>query len=252
MIGKTIAHYRVTDLIGKGGMGEVYRAIDTKLGREVALKVLPAELALDPDRRRRFEKEARAIAALQHPNIVTIYAVDEFGGVPFLTMELVEGRNLSDSTASDGSLESLLRIAVPLTDAVSCAHEKGIAHRDLKPANVMLDTHRRVKVLDFGLAKLFAPPSDPGDDTVLPDATLTQDGTVLGTPTYMSPEQAEGKATDPRSDVFSLGIILYELATGRVPFQGSSSMATIAAILTETPSPITEVRPDLPKISRAS
>ena len=247
MIGKTLAHYEITGHLGKGGMGDVFRARDTKLDREVALKVLPPNAARDPERRRRFEKEAKAVAALQHPNIVTIYSVDEVDGVHFLTMELVDGRTLREHVAGDRlSVDSFFELAIPLTDAVSCAHAKGIIHRDLKPTNVMLDGKGRLKVLDFGLAKLLEPVPLTDDETVLVNE-VTQAGTVMGTAAYMSPEQAEGKIIDLRSDVFSLGIILHELATGKAPFRGSSPMATIAAILTETPPMATQIRPDFPE-----
>jgi len=247
MLGKTLGHYEILDKIGAGGMGDVYRALDTKLDREVALKVLPPNAARDPERRRRFEKEAKAVAALQHPNIVTIHSVDEVDGVHFLTMELVDGRTLSEHVAGDRlSSDAYFELVIPLTDAVSSAHAKGIIHRDLKPTNVMLDAEGRLKILDFGLAKLLEPVPEVDDETVLVN-TMTQAGTVMGTAAYMSPEQAEGKTVDPRSDVFSLGIILYELATGEAPFRGASSMATMAAILTETPPMVTQIRPDFPE-----
>jgi serine/threonine protein kinase len=246
LIGKTLAHYEITDLLGKGGMGAVYRALDTKLDREVALKVLPRDAAADPERRKRFDQEAKAVAALRHPNIVTIHTVEEVEGVRFLTMELVDGQTLATHVGGKRlSTDAFLELAIPLADAVSAAHEKNIIHRDLKPTNIMLDEKGRLKVLDFGLAKLIEPAPDEDDETVLAKA-MTQAGTVVGTAAYMSPEQAEGRNVDPRSDVFSLGIILYELATGGAPFRGTSMMATIAAILTETPSEVTQVRRDLP------
>ncbi len=246
MIGTTLGHYKILDAIGAGGMGAVYRALDTKLDREVALKVLPRDAAADPERRRRFDQEAKAVAALRHPNIVTIYSVEEIEGVPFLTMELVDGQTLAAHVVGKRlSTDAFLEFAIPLADAVSSAHEKGIIHRDLKPANIMLDAEGRLKVLDFGLAKLIEPTPNEDDATVLAKA-MTKTGTVMGTAAYMSPEQAEGRNVDPRSDVFSLGIILYELATGSAPFQGTSVMATIAAILTATPLEVTQARPDLP------
>ena len=192
-------------------MGEVYRARDTKLGREVAVKVLPEALSGDVERLARFEREARSLAAVNHPNIVTIYSVEEAGGVRLLAMELVEGRTLDLVTPSGGlPLSKFFEIAMPMADALSAAHERGIVHRDLKPANVMITREGRVKVLDFGLAKLEATDSDP-NATDMPTesrAQLTGEGTVFGTVAYMSPEQARGGKLDARSDVFSLGVVL--------------------------------------------
>lgn len=251
MIGKTLAHYEVVEKLGSGGMGEVYRARDTKLNRDVALKVLPAEMARAPRRLNRFEREARAVAALKHPNIVTIYSVEEVDGVHFLTMELVEGQTLSDILRRSGlPLDRFFDLAIPLVDAVSSAHAKGITHRDLKPANVMIDEEGRLKVLDFGLAKLLETEkesAEPQAVTVALDTSPTQEGWILGTAAYMSPEQAEGKSVDHRSDIFSLGIIFYEMITGQRPFQGDSNASTISSILRDTPTSITELKPNLPR-----
>ena len=248
MIGTTLSHFRITAKLGEGGMGEVYRAEDTKLGREVALKVLPEEMASDPDRLERFQREAKTIAALNHPNIVTIFSVEEADGAHFLTMELVEGKTLADLVPSAGlGLECFFEFATPIADALSSAHARGIVHRDLKPTNVMvMDEDQRVKVLDFGLAKLAAGESADGS-TQLPTEALTQEGIIVGTPHYMSPEQAKGEAVDQRSDIFSLGVMLYEMATGRRPFQGASSIELLSSVLKDTPPPVTDVKPELPR-----
>ncbi len=248
MIGRTLAHYTVTAKIGEGGMGEVYRATDSRLKRQVALKVLPAAVAADPSRLARFQREAEAVAALNHPNIVTIYSVEEAEGVHLLTMELVEGQSLDHCLPPDGfPLADLLRIGVSLADALQAAHEAGIVHRDLKPANVMLTKQGRVKVLDFGLAKTAAEePADPGATRAL-GAPLTGEGMVLGTVPYMAPEQLQGKAVDARTDLFALGVVLYELATGTRPFEGGSFPEIMASILKEEPAPVTERRRELPE-----
>src|ERR1700720_1802908 len=192
LVGRVLAHYKITAAIGAGGMGEVYRAADTKLGRDVALKVLPAEMARDPERLARFQREARAVAALNHPNVVTLYSVEESDSVHFLTMELIEGQPLDRLIPADGlAVERIVEIAGALAEALAAAHEKGIVHRDLKPANVMVTTEGRVKVLDFGLAKDVGA-SDPADATLTSDHR-TQAGMVMGTPAYMSPEQVSGR-----------------------------------------------------------
>ena len=225
MIGRTLGHYRIASRLGKGGMGEVYLAEDTKLGRRVALKVLPAEVAGDPERRRRFEREAQAVAALNHPNIVMVHSVEEAEGVHFITVELVEGQTLSQLIPRDGlPLGRFFDLAVPLADAISAAHEQGITHRDLKPENVMVTGEGRVKVLDFGLAKLTEGVAAGEAAAERPTATATEPGKILGTVAYMSPEQAQGKPVDHRSDVFSLGVVLYVMATGRrLPLANSST-----------------------------
>ena len=243
--GTKLGPYEIQSPLGAGGMGEVYRATDAKLGRDVALKVLPAEMAHDPERLARFRREAKALAQLDHPNIVTIYSVEEFDGVHFLTMQLVEGLPL-DRLIGPSSLpvEQIIEIAEGLADALAAAHEKGIVHRDLKPANVMVTNEGRVKVLDFGLAKDFRG-SNLGDAT-LTSASQTQVGVVMGTPAYMSPEQTSGRPLDHRSDIFSLGVLLYEMSTGRRPFEGTSSAELVSSILRDTPPPVTDMRPDLP------
>ena len=226
-------------------MGEVYRATDTKLGREVALKVLPPDVASDPERLARFQREARAVAALNHPNVVTLYSVEESDGVHFLTMELIEGEPLNRLIPANGlPVERILEITGALAEALAAAHEKGIVHRDLKPANVMVTTEGRVKILDFGLAKdVNAEPSDGATQT---SAGLTQAGIVMGTPAYMSPEQVSGRTLDHRTDIFSLGVILHEMATGQRPFKGTSAAELVSSILRDSPPLVTDVRADLP------
>jgi Tol biopolymer transport system component/serine/threonine protein kinase len=246
--GSRLGPYEILSLLGSGGMGEVYRARDPRLGRDVAIKVLPAAFSADADRLRRFEQEARAAAALNHPNIVTIHSVEEANGLRFLTMELVEGKPLSDLIPKNGMpLDRLLNIATPLASALSAAHSKGITHRDLKPANVMIGAEGQVKILDFGLAKLREAAPAEVDMTGLATEPITSEGRIVGTVAYMSPEQAEGKSIDPRSDIFSLGVILYELATGERPFKGDTTISTITSILRDTPRPITELNHTLPR-----
>ncbi len=243
--GTKLGSYEIRSPLGAGGMGEVYRATDTKLGRDVALKVLPAEMAQDSERLGRFRREAKVLAQLDHPNIVTIYSVEESEGVHFLTMQLVEGLPLDRLICQTGlPVEQILEIAQALADALAAAHEKGIVHRDLKPANVMVTKEGRLKVLDFGLAKDIRR-SDLGDATMTSDSR-TQVGVVMGTPAYMSPEQTSGRPLDHRTDIFSLGVLLYEMATGKRPFQGGSSAELVSAILRDTPPAVTDSRPDLP------
>lgn len=248
MIGKTLAHYEILAKIGRGGMGEVYRALDKKLDREVALKVLPTDMAHDPGRLERFEREAKAVAALKHPNIVTIFSVEMTDGLHFLTMELVEGQTLSKILPKNGlPLDRLFEIAIPLADAVSSAHARGITHRDLKPDNIMIDGEGRLRVLDFGLAKLQDSESPGNTALAMTVDAVTEEGKILGTAAYMSPEQAEGKAIDSRSDIFSLGTILYEMVTGTRPFRGDTSISTIGSILKEEPASVMELNPALPR-----
>ena len=225
-------------------MGEVYRAIDTKLGREVALKVLPQSVAGDPERLARFQREARALASLNHPNVVTLYSVEESDGIHFLTMEMIDGRPLDKLVDADGlAVDRIVEIAGALAEALAAAHEKGILHRDLKPANVMVTREGRVKVLDFGLAKDLSAESNGATMT---SAGHTQAGMVMGTPAYMSPEQVAGRSLDHRTDIFSLGVLLYEMSTGRRPFAGTSSAELMSAILRDSPPSVTELRPELP------
>src|ERR1022692_1772852 len=243
--GTKLGPYEIQSPLGAGGMGEVYRATDTKLGRDVALKVLPVEMAQDPERLGRFRREAKSLAQLDHPNIVTIYSVEECDGIHFLTMQLVEGQGL-DRLIPQGGLpvEQIIEIASALGDALAAAHEKGIVHRDLKPANVMVSNEGRVKVLDFGLAKDVRG-SNLGDATMT-SASRTEVGVVMGTPAYMSPEQTSGRPLDHRTDIFSLGVVLHEMATGKRPFEGTSSAELVSAILRDAPPSITDLRADLP------
>ncbi len=248
--GRVLSHYRILDTLGEGGMGVVYLAEDTELKRQVALKLLPPELASDPEPLERFRREARAVASLNHPNIVTVHSLEEADGVRFLTMERIHGEGLDRIVSSDGlALERVLEIAVPLADGLAAAHEQGIVHRDLKPANVMLaesgqDHSVRLKILDFGLAKLLQPERD--NESRESTEILTGEGNLVGTIAYMSPEQLEGGAADQRSDIFAFGVLLYELAAGRRPFSGASLPDLMFAILRDTPEPITDVKPGLP------
>ena len=247
MIGQTFSHYKILEQIGEGGMGAVYTAEDLKLGRKVALKMLREEMASNPDRLERFRREAQAVAALSHPNIVTIYSIEESAEGHFMTMELVDGQGLDEVITGDGmSAERMIEIAEPLVRALIAAHERGITHRDLKPANIMVAQDGTVKILDFGLAKLHAAPdSDVHED--LPTQELTQIGTVVGTIPYMSPEQVQGKIVDHRTDLFSLGVVLFEMATGHRPFDGETSVDVASAILRTAPDSIHETRPDMPE-----
>jgi serine/threonine protein kinase/tetratricopeptide (TPR) repeat protein len=242
-----LLHFRLLEELGQGGGGRVWRALDTKLDREVAVKMLPAELAEVPDRLVRFESEARAIAALNHPNIVTIYSVEEVDGVHFIVMELIRGRTLAQLLPEGGMpLEAIFQVVLPLIHAINAAHERGVVHRDLKPSNIMVGENGRVKVLDFGLAKVVEQRA-VSLSTDSPTETLTGEKSISGTLPYMSPEQVEGKELDQRSDIFSMGVILYELATGQRPFQGENSARLLATILRDTPKPITVINPRLPR-----
>jgi serine/threonine protein kinase/Flp pilus assembly protein TadD len=243
--GDRLGHYTIVSHLGSGGMGAVYRATDATLGRDVALKILPSEVAVDPDRLERFRREARAIAALNHPNIVTIYSVEQADGVHFLTMELVSGQPL-DRLIGDTLLpvEQIMAISQALAEALAAAHGKGIVHRDLKPANVILNESGHVKVLDFGLAKVQS--SAPGSSSDSATNLATSLGMVVGTPAYMSPEQVSGVMVDHRTDIFSLGALLYELATGVRPFRGRSPAELASSILRDEPRPASELRPSVP------
>ena len=254
--GTRLGPYEIVSLLGAGGMGEVYRARDPRLERDVALKVLEAGASSDPDRRARFRREALAVAALNHPHIVTIHAVEDADSIVVLAMELVEGRSLDLMLPPGGlPLDRVLTIGIAVAEAISAAHQKGITHRDLKPANIMLgegEQSGRIKVLDFGLAKMAQAPLGAssaatltGDNANAPP--MTREGHILGTIAYMSPEQAEGKALDARSDLFSLGVVLYEMATGQRPFTGESDLSILSSILKDTPRAVTDINPSLPQ-----
>ncbi|HXV65044.1 MAG TPA: protein kinase, partial [Vicinamibacteria bacterium] len=244
--GTRLGSYQIVTPLGAGGMGEVYRARDVRLGREVALKVLPTEVASDPSRLARFHREAQTLAGLNHPNIVTLFTVEEEDGTPFLTMELVEGQSLDRHIASGGwPAARVIELGIALADALAAAHEKGVVHRDLKPGNVMLTREGRVKILDFGLAK-YDTTSAGVDSEAATEAPLSIAGEVRGTVPYMSPEQVRGEVVDSRSDLFALGVLLYELATGRRPFQGATAAVIISAILRDAPVPLSSARSDAP------
>src|SRR5262247_1892442 len=239
--GTMLGHYELLSPLGAGGMGEVYRACDTRLNRDVAIKVLPASFANDADRLRRFEQEAHATSALNHPNILTIYDIGAHEGAPFIVAELLEGEELR-AQLEQGALPArrALEYAQQITQGLAAAHEKGIVHRDLKPENLFVTMDGRVKILDFGLAKL-KPPHAPASDSQAPtQKKITDPGVVMGTVGYMSPEQVRGHETDHRSDIFALGVILYEMLSGHRPFTGDSAADVMSAMLKEEPPALSE------------
>jgi serine/threonine protein kinase/Tol biopolymer transport system component len=234
MIGKTLSHYRIANLIGKGGMGEVYQAKDQKLGRDVAIKVLPEEFAKDAERKARFQREAKLLASLNHPNIAAIYGLEESSGTNFLVLELVEGQTLADQIKQGPiPVEEALKLALQIAEALEAAHDKGVIHRDLKPANIKVTPDGKVKVLDFGLAKAFA--GDKEEVNLSNSPTLsnaaTQQGVILGTAAYMSPEQARGKSVDKKADIWAFGCVLYEMLTGQAAFQGEDITEVLASVV---------------------
>jgi serine/threonine protein kinase len=245
LIGTTVSHYRVIGKLGVGGMGIVYDAEDSRLPRRVALKFLPDELADDPDSSRRLEREAQTIALLNHPNICTIHEIDQHEGRTFIVMERLEGLNLKAYMAKR-TLETgeIVDIALQITEALDVAHSKGIIHRDIKPGNIFVGTDRQVKVLDFGLARRV--PTTTDSTAPIPNGS-TIPGRPLGTASYMAPERILQMRLDGRCDLFSLGVVMYEMATGRLPFTGASPGETVTNILEKQPTPLTKLSPDRPK-----
>ncbi len=248
MIGQTISHYRILGKLGGGGMGVVYEAEDTRLGRHVAIKFLPDNLTGDSKAMERFEREARAASLLNHPSICTIHEVEDHNGHPFIVMEKLEGESLKQRIRGKAmDIDDLLDVAMHVADALSASHAKGIIHRDIKPANIFLTASGQTKVLDFGLAKLLRDDRLGTSDETPVEDSLTAVGVIPGTAVYMSPEQARSEELDPRTDLFSFGVVLYEMATGKKPFTGNNVVTTLDAVLhTKPPSPLT-LNPTLPR-----
>ncbi|UCG61321.1 MAG: serine/threonine protein kinase, partial [Candidatus Zixiibacteriota bacterium] len=233
--GTLISHYKIINKIGAGGMGEVYLAQDTQLDRQVALKFLPPHLCADEDCRKRFKREAQAAAKLDHPNIISVYEVSEYQGRPYFAMAHVEGRSLKEVAAGrDMTIEQILELAIQICQGLHAAHENGVTHRDIKPSNILIDSHGRARIVDFGLA------------SVRDADQLTKTGSTMGTIGYMSPEQVQGKEVDHRSDLFSLGVVLYELITKQNPFRRDSEAATMKAVSDDHPEPLARYKSAVP------
>ena len=246
MIGETVSHYRIVGKLGGGGMGVVYEAEDVRLGRHVALKFIPDQYVNDRKSLERFEREARAASQLNHPNICIIHDIDDNKGHPFIVMEKLEGESLKQRIRGKPlDLDEVLEIGIQIADALIASHAKGIIHRDIKPANIFLTTNGQAKILDFGLAKLSRD-SNITTDSGIAEESLTGVGLLPGTAVYMSPEQARGEELDPRSDIFSFGIVLYEMATGRKPFSGTNIVTTLDAVMNKKPFSPHLANPDLP------